>query len=59
MFTVSRRVINELAELTCAINFSLLFFPFVAAMEVKSKTLSWWMEEEEGGDRRGRVRGAF
>lgn len=26
MFTVSRRVINELVELTCAINFSLLFF---------------------------------
>lgn len=25
MFTVSGRVINELVELTCAINFSLLF----------------------------------
>lgn len=36
MFTVSGRVINELVELTCAINFSLLFR--FEARALKSKT---------------------
>lgn len=50
MFTVSGRVINELVELTCAINFSLLFRFEARAQKAKQPKLSWWMEGrgEEG-----------
>lgn len=57
MFTVSGRVINELVELTCAINFSLLF-RFVAPLEKKHKRQCFyggWREEERRKERdRGR-----
>lgn len=46
MFTVSRRVINELVELTCAINFSLLFSFLVSG--AKSRAASAFMV---GGER--------
>ncbi len=49
MFTVSGRVINELVELTCAINFSLLF-RFEARAQ-KSKTAEAFMVD--GGKGRG------
>lgn len=59
MFTVSGRVINELVELTCAINFSLLF-RFESRAQ-KSKTATAFMvdggngrEEKEGKEREGR-----
>lgn len=62
MFTVSGRVINELVELTCAINFSLLF-RFVAPLEEKKTQeamLLWWMEGRGKKEReRDRGRGAF
>lgn len=51
MFTVSGRVINELVELTCAINFSLLFRFEARAQKAKQPKLSWWMKgrgEKEG-----------
>lgn len=51
MFTVSGRVINELVELTCAINFSLLFRFEARVQKAKQPKLSWWMEgrgEKEG-----------
>lgn len=53
MFTVSGRVINELVELTCAINFSLLF-RFEARAQ-KSKTAEAFMvgwREGKGGSER-------
>lgn len=50
MFTVSGRVINELVELTCAINFSLLF-RFEARAQ-KSKTAEAFMVD--GGKGKGR-----
>lgn len=54
MFTVSGRVINELVELTCAINFSLLF-RFESRAQ-KSKTATALMLDggkEEGRGRKG------
>lgn len=45
MFTVSGRVINELVELTCAINFSLLFrFEARAQKKTKKETAEAFME---------------
>lgn len=52
MFTVSRRVINELVELTCAINFSLLFFVSSLGRK-KQSSLSF----HGGGGGGGGVRG--
>lgn len=49
MFTVSGRVINELVELTCAINFSLLF-RFEARAQ-KSKTAEAFMVDGGKGKR--------
>lgn len=43
MFTVSGRVINEPLELTCAINFSLLFRFVARAEKAKQPKPSWWM----------------
>lgn len=48
MFTVIGRVINELAEFTCAINFSLLFRLEARAQKGKAAELSWRMERREG-----------
>lgn len=56
MFTVSGRVINELVELTCAINFSLLFRFEARAQKAKQPKLSWWMEGREGKERKERGR---
>lgn len=58
MFTVSGRVINELVELTCAINFSLLFRFEARAQNRKKREqnkpeLSWWMEGRKGEEGRG------
>lgn len=47
MFTVSGRVINELVELTCAINFSLLFRFEARAQNAKQPKLSRWLEGKE------------
>lgn len=44
MFTVSGRVINELVELTCAINFSLLFRFEARAQNKKKETAEAFME---------------
>lgn len=54
MFTVSGRVINELVELTCAINFSLLFRFEARAQKAKQPKLSWWMEGRERERRKER-----
>lgn len=51
MFTVSGRVINELVELTCAINFSLLFsFRELGREKAKQPKLfhGGWREGREG-----------
>lgn len=53
MFTVSGRVINELVELTCAINFSLLF-RFEARAQKKKKRNS---RSFHGGWREGKRKG--
>lgn len=53
MFTVSGRVINELVELTCAINFSLLFRFEARAQKKKerSKTAEAFMVDGGKGER--------
>lgn len=51
MFTVSGRVINELVELTCAVNLSLLFRFEARAQKAKQPKLSWWMEGRGGKER--------
>lgn len=55
MFTVSGRVINELAELTCAINFSLLFpFRVPGAKRQNSRGFNaGWRQQGEGKGREG------
>lgn len=53
MFTVSGRVINELVELTCAINFSLLFRFESRAQKSKTAT-AFMVDGGKGREGRGR-----
>lgn len=60
MFTVSGRVINELAELTCAINFSLLFRFEAQAQKAKQPSLhGGWREGKGKQGREGKKEGTL